>query len=66
MLLVDTSSDDTIRSHVLSGQTKLKSASTITTAGKNVTIVKCQSLSAEQALGIKPVDVGSTLYPLTT
>jgi len=45
-------------------QTKLKSASTIVLTGKNVSIVECQSKSAEQALHNQPFAIGSTLFPL--
>jgi isopentenyl phosphate kinase len=44
-------------------QTKLKSAATIASAGKNVTIVKCGSGSAVQALsGESEVEVGSIIF----
>ena len=49
----------------LQQQLKLKSAATIVKEGKPVTIVKCRSLSAEQALqGKAEIDVGTTISPL--
>jgi isopentenyl phosphate kinase len=39
---------------LVSFQTKLQSAASIAASGKNVTIVKCQSTSAEQALRAEP------------
>lgn len=46
----------------LSIQTKLKAAASVASSGTNVTIVKCQSLSAEQALRADAeVEIGSII-----
>lgn len=47
-------------------ETKIRSAATIASSGKNVVIVKCQSSSAEQALRLDPVIETASIVTLTT
>ncbi|KAG7362721.1 amino acid kinase family-domain containing protein [Nitzschia inconspicua] len=65
-VVADVTASGSTHEHDVTGglKTKLKSASAIASAGKNVTIVKSQSLSAERLLQGGIADIGSTLYPL--